>query len=296
MKKQRATTQNNKYTMAALCCVLVLMLTGCFGGSRGLVRFNELNYPASMSSYLYGPNDDILAVDRDLIVIKRLRVEVNYPAIFYSLAPPMHARDVGKQINSEVGNCGGEGIVNVKISSHTGYTTHMHPLTLLPFWPSFTKVVVEGDIVKYEPSLPRTGNKSDAFDITNDVLIVETKDETATVRLNEQCHSIGKIDTLFAEEFYSQWVSNGRSWMTMYSIDVDESAKRITMQHRVKIEARQKEANVAQILFVTFDQPEVKTNYENAKATKSEPGFIRGEAIGAALALRYWSCPTNHSQ
>jgi hypothetical protein len=287
--------RNNKCTPAVFCCITVLILTvaGCYGGSRGIVRFNELDYPASMSPFLYGPNNEILAKDRELMVIKHFRLEVYYMAIFYSLVSPLHIRDVGKLINTEVENCGGDGVVDVKISANTGPTTYMHPLTLLPFWPSYTTVVVEGDIVKHEPSHLLNSPKTEAIDIGGDVLIMEPADQTATVRLKEQCHVIGKIDTLFAEDYYLPWVSSGRSWKAMRPVDRDDAEEKVTMQARVKIAAREQGANVAQIIYILFDQNEVKAKY--IKSAPGEPLFTRGEGIGVALDIRYWSCPTKQS-
>ncbi len=280
---------NNKSTLITLCGVIILNLfmAGCIGGSRGYVRFDELKYPASMSSFLYGPNDEILTKDRDLIVVKRFRFEVYYTAIFYSLLPPSHTHDVGDQINTEIVNGGGDGVVNVKISSNPGITAYLHPLTLVPFWPSYTTVVVEGDIVKFEPTASQVALKTSAFDITDDILIIETTDESATLRLNEQCHVISTIDTLFAEDAVFRWKPNAQSWKTMRPADRDGWDREETMQDHVKMAARTRGANVAQILYVTLDHNEVRARTKQAVAESSYSGNV-------ALDIRYWSCPKNH--
>jgi hypothetical protein len=203
----------------------------------------------------------------------------------------MHTKDVGQRINAEVENCGGDGIVNVKISSNTGFTTYMHPLTLLPLWPSYTTVVVEGDVVKYEPSTSQNAPKTEAFGISDDVLILDATDETATVRLNDQCRVSGKIDTLFSDNFFWPWVSSRLSWKTMRSAYRNDPEEKMTILDRIKIAARERGSNVAQILYVTFDLNEVEIKYKDAKAAMAEPGLIRSEAVDAALDIRYWSCP-----
>ncbi len=313
------------HATAALCCgiIIILSMTGCYGGARGIVRFNELDYPASMSPYLYGPNNEILVKDRDLSVIKPFRLEVIYTAIFYSLVSLAPDKDVGEQINASVDSCGGDGVVNVKIRSKPGLTNYMHPLTLLPFWPSYTTVVVEGYIVKYEPSVAKNASKMTAFVTSGDVLIIEPANEDATVPLHARCQVINRVDTLFAADYFDHWVSNNGSWRTVYSADSNDSEKKITMQDHLKMLARRTGADVIQILYVTSDGNEVRAKYKKAKpdsagtqdftkyihsalgtkqsdslsvsngVTKTEPESVHGDVVGVALDVRYWSCPAN---
>jgi hypothetical protein len=83
------------------------------------MKFDELRYPASMSSYLYGPNNELLAKDRELRVINRFSGEYDYWGTFYSLMPLTGTKDIGEEINKAIEEAGGEGIVNVKVMSET---------------------------------------------------------------------------------------------------------------------------------------------------------------------------------
>ena len=63
----------------------------------------------------------------------------------------------------------------------------------------------------------------------------------------------------------------------------------MTMQDRVKIEARERGADVAQILYITRDQKEVQAREDAAIV---EPPFVSN----TVLDIRYWSCPVQNAQ
>ncbi len=128
------------------------MLTGCFfdfAGSRGQIEFGNLVYPASLSAYLYGPDNQILEKDKTLRVVKRLHFRKNCWNIAYALIDISDNSDVVEAMNKEIADSGGDGIVNVEVSAQDGITNSIPVLNLLPFWPTYTSVEVEGDIVQY---------------------------------------------------------------------------------------------------------------------------------------------------
>ncbi len=136
----------------AIIVVSSLVTTGCvadIAGSRGQIEFDDLMYPASMSAYLYGPDKEILAKDKELRVVKRLHFSKNSWSIFYTIMQISDNSDVVEAMNKGIAESEGDGIVNVEVSSQDGITNSIPLLNLLPFWPTYSTVTLEGDIVKY---------------------------------------------------------------------------------------------------------------------------------------------------
>jgi hypothetical protein len=128
-----------------------LAMSGCLGfaGSRGQINFDNLKYPASMSAYLYGPDNGILTKDKELKVTKKLHLRKNSWNIFYTIIEISNNGDVVEEMNKEIAGSGGDGIVNVAVSSQDGITNSIPLLNLLPFWPTYSRITIKGDIVKY---------------------------------------------------------------------------------------------------------------------------------------------------
>jgi hypothetical protein len=130
--------------------VVSFIITGCFAaGSRGKITFDDLKYPASMSAHLYGPDNEILTKDKELQVIKRYYYKKNSWNIFYTLISFSNNSDVTKDINRAIHESGGDGIVNVEVSAKDGITNTIILFNLLPFWPTYSTITLEGDIIKF---------------------------------------------------------------------------------------------------------------------------------------------------
>jgi len=125
------------------------VMTSCIAGSRGHIGLDDLKYPASMSAYLYGPDREILTKDKVQKVIKKFYYEKNSWNILYTIISLSNNSDVVKEINREIMESGGDGIVSVEVSSQDGITNSIPLLNLLPIWPTYSKITVEGDIVKF---------------------------------------------------------------------------------------------------------------------------------------------------
>ena len=67
----------------------------------------------------------------------------------YTIISLSNNSDVVKEINREIMESGGDGIVSVEVSSQDGITNSIPLLNLLPIWPTYSKITVEGDIVKF---------------------------------------------------------------------------------------------------------------------------------------------------
>lgn len=132
-------------TLLLLAAVAVPLL-GCAGG-RGDVRFDSLEYPASMSGYLHGPNGRPVS-PKSLSVVGEFEEEARLYGMVFSWVPVTKTVDVSEAMNREIAAAGGEGMINVKVSSDGCVMNYMPVLSLLPVWPGCADVTVEGQIVK----------------------------------------------------------------------------------------------------------------------------------------------------
>ena len=270
--------RSKKYIQTSFYCMAIFVffaMTGCFlySGSEGHMRFDELKYPASMSAYLYGPNNELLAKDRELQVIGRFSYKMNFWGTFYSGVPLTGTKDVSKEVNNKIEASGGDGIINVKVTSKPGSLTLYHPLTALPFWPSYTEVLMEGEIVKYDPTMIRNAPHVAVPMIPGDVHILEKSDQAMTIRLSEQCRPIGKVETVtFRTETHLFRATS------LKHLDLVEFG----ILNGIKLKAREKDANVVQVLFLN--------NSYRGKALTFTQEFSR-DFDNVAVDVRYWSCP-----
>jgi hypothetical protein len=137
-----------------LVSLALLLLSGCYGGARGQVRFDALQHPASMSPWLHGPDGQRVGVGGKLRPVGRFSTSANVFSILYSSVPLSGPFEVGAQMNEAIVAARADGIVNVTVTASVGALSALVPLTLLPFWPGNTAVVVEGDLVQYDPTVP----------------------------------------------------------------------------------------------------------------------------------------------
>ncbi len=129
--------------------VFSFTMISCATSSRGQIGFDDLKYPASLSACLYGPNNEILTKDKDLQVIKKYYFKKISWNLFYGLVSLSDNSDVVKDINREIAETGGDGMVSIEVSSQEGIVNDFYFFNLLPFWPTYSKITIEADIVKY---------------------------------------------------------------------------------------------------------------------------------------------------
>ncbi len=128
---------------------LSIFETGCgLGISGGRINFDNLQYPASMSISLYGPDGEVVEGGGKLKPIKRFEYTKYYWSTFYSIIPLSRTSDIVEQMNKEIKEAGGDGITSVSITSDYSKLTSAFPLNLLPIWPGCSKISVTGTIVK----------------------------------------------------------------------------------------------------------------------------------------------------
>jgi len=124
--------------LGALC----LTLSGCTG-ARGSLRFDQLDYPVSSSGYLYTPE-----AITEVVVVDQMYLSVNLWGIGWSLIPLNGKVDVSDLINYRISAAGGEGIINLSITTDNCGINYVWPLNMLPVWPGCVAVGIQGDIVR----------------------------------------------------------------------------------------------------------------------------------------------------
>lgn len=131
----------------ALALAFVL---GC-AGSRGDVRFDSLAYPTSMSGYVYGPSGRALS-PKSLDVVAEFEHEARMWGMLFSWIPLNGKLDLSEEINRDVEQAGGTGVVNLSVTSKGCPTNYVPALSLIPVWPGCADITVAGQIVKPKTS------------------------------------------------------------------------------------------------------------------------------------------------
>jgi hypothetical protein len=114
----------------------------------------SLNYPASMSAFLYDQDYKILMKDRELQFVEKFKYESDFWAILYSQVPLTSEDEIVEALNKQIDEAGADGIINLKVTTfpcHLNgfmWITHLH---LIPLLAGCAHVVTEGEIVKAVP-------------------------------------------------------------------------------------------------------------------------------------------------
>lgn len=142
-----------KFVLFALICSSIA--TGCAGGRKS-ITFQNLQYPVSMSSSLYGPHNEVLVKDKELTTLDTFNYEKKYWGVLYSFVPISGEGDVAEEINKKIKEKGGDGMVNLRVESKScgwNFATPLLPvpflsINLLPVTPGCTNAKIQGEIVK----------------------------------------------------------------------------------------------------------------------------------------------------
>jgi hypothetical protein len=129
--------------------MLSILGIGCgIGISGGRINFDDLKYPASMSSSLYGPDGEVMQQGSRLKAVKAFEYTKYYWSTFYSIIPLSGSRDIVEQMNNEIKDAGGDGMTTVSITSDYSKLTSVILLNMLPIWPGCSEIRITGTIVK----------------------------------------------------------------------------------------------------------------------------------------------------
>jgi hypothetical protein len=140
---------NNIYLRVILLLVATTFLSSC-AGSRANLKLADLTYPCSMSPFLYGHDEEILAKDKNLQVVGQLNFKTKIWGMvwsFVSVSEVAKDKEIALKINEEVSKLNADGVVNFEITTEDGGMNYVYPMTVTPLWPGFTHITVKGDIV-----------------------------------------------------------------------------------------------------------------------------------------------------
>ena len=138
-------------TLLYTLTISALVLEACTGG-KGVLRFDELSYPVSTSAFLFGKDYELLQKGRDLEVVGSFHYAARIRGFGWK---PYGSSTVelGKAMNRSIEKDGGEGMVNLTVS--TGpcglgvmYGILLYIPSIIPFMPGCAVVTAEGQIVR----------------------------------------------------------------------------------------------------------------------------------------------------
>jgi hypothetical protein len=158
------------FSTRILCTAIFLysliLLSGC-SSTKGILSFNTLQYPASMSAFLYDQNQDVAMKGRELDSLFSFKIKKTYWSLAYGLIPLTKGESISDSLNAIVEQYKGDGIINLTVTIDQGvvnkiYSFFLYLPSYIPIIPSSADITVTGEVVK----LIRPGT-SDIFDDKN---------------------------------------------------------------------------------------------------------------------------------
>jgi hypothetical protein len=271
--------------------LFLLLHAGCMmSAAEGQLTFKGLEYPVSMSPYLHGEGDTLLRKAHGLRVIGPFAEERVCWNIFYSLVPLGQCKDteaVALRMNEAIRAVGGDGMVNAAVQVTAGFMIYMHPLTLLPFWPADTHILVTGDIVKIDQTAKQEQRRKVPVASDKEVRIRERREnETQGFRLAEECLVLGRVEAIFAGHVTGA-INRGTDWYDMVPAEKGDDIMEFDMKAYLRERGRLKGANVVQVVSVIGDRQSALQIHDMSPQAPSIEHF-RWPAV---LKVLYWNCP-----
>jgi hypothetical protein len=131
---------------------LVLILTSTIfaaacAGSRGKLRLDNLEYPASFSGYIYDERQQPVRIGKGVKKIADVAASKRVWSLLYGQAPLSDDSALITEFNREIKKSGAAGVVNLQLESSPCLLNHFFILNILPFWPGCTVLELRGDAV-----------------------------------------------------------------------------------------------------------------------------------------------------
>ena len=137
---------NRNFIITALLLVIVSCTIGCTGAHTKLVLPGS-HYPVSMSRAL--EEEDGTKIFRDRIKkVGQFETQGRSWSMIYALVSLTPKTDISNEVNKQVTDAGGNGIVNLRVLSGDCALNQIPLVVLLPIWPGCANFIVRGDIVK----------------------------------------------------------------------------------------------------------------------------------------------------
>jgi hypothetical protein len=132
--------------------LLTLTLEACAGARANLVA-PSARYPISISNGMRA-NDGHLMVRKEMKIVGHFHDERRAWGLLYSFVPLTPHLDESEEFNRQVAAAGGDAIVRLTTDSRACALDYFVILNFLPFWPGCANIVLDGDIISYEPLPP----------------------------------------------------------------------------------------------------------------------------------------------
>ena len=137
MRKIRTLSANLAIDLFTLSCA----------GARGDLQLDALTHPVSMSGYLWDDRGRAVSA-RDLEVVGEFTETRRRWGLLYSFVPVSSTPDLGSAVDQEIRSAGGEGVINLTVTSSGCGINYIPVVSLLPVWPGCANVEVRGQIVR----------------------------------------------------------------------------------------------------------------------------------------------------
>lgn len=116
-------------------------------GSKGKLRFDDLNYPASFSGYIYDEKQQPLRIGNGVKKIAEVNASKRVWSVFYGQAVLSDDTHLVRDFNAEMEKNKATGIVNLQLENSACLLNHFFILNILPFWPGCTVLELRGDAI-----------------------------------------------------------------------------------------------------------------------------------------------------
>jgi len=124
-----------------------LALISC-AGSRGEIKMNQSRYPVSLSPVIID-NGRMYVESENVHYVTKINLESRKWSIFYTLIPLNNLDSVPQEMDRIIKQYKGNGIMNLSLSAKACKWNFLFPLNALPFWPGCTRILLQGDIVRF---------------------------------------------------------------------------------------------------------------------------------------------------
>jgi hypothetical protein len=127
--------------------LLAAALTFHCAGSKGKLRLDNLDYPASFSGYIYDEKQQPLRIGNGVKKVGDVTAFKRVWSILYGQAALSDDAQLVTEFNEGVKKTGATGVVNLQLESSACLLNHFFILNILPFWPGCTVLELRGDAV-----------------------------------------------------------------------------------------------------------------------------------------------------
>lgn len=185
MKKLKCSLR--KISALLVISYTLLQITSC-SSTKGALGFERLNYPASMSAFLYDQNQNIVVKGTELESVYSFKIKKTFWSFAYGLIPLVPKHDICDSINAVVNEFKGDGIINLTVTIEQGVVNKVYSFLLylpsyIPIFPSSADITVSGEVVK----LIGSESKNEIGFISDEKYISK---ENLSIKLNEAIDEI----------------------------------------------------------------------------------------------------------